>query len=52
MPVTFTIRASPDVDAINGVATFTLTGNLGLSSVAMTVVEVDEDALQSLAPNK
>ena len=43
VPVTFTIRARPDADAINGVATFTLTGNHGLSSVAVTVMEADDD---------
>lgn len=43
VPVTFTISASPDADAVNGVATFTLTGNHGLSSVTVTAVEVDDD---------
>jgi hypothetical protein len=43
VPVTFTISATPDADAINGVATFTLTGNHGLSSVTVTVEEIDDD---------
>ncbi len=43
VPVTFTISASPDADAVNGVATFTLTGNHGLSSVTVTAVEADDD---------
>ena len=43
VPVTFRISASPDADSANGVATFTLTGNRGLSSVTVTAVEVDDD---------
>jgi hypothetical protein len=41
VPVTFTTSASQDADAINGVATFTLTGNHGLSSVVVTVEGID-----------
>jgi len=42
IPQTFSIRAKPDGDSVNGTATFTLSGD-GLYDVLVTAEEIDDD---------